>query len=581
MSNANSLFEFSEPDERQKWIAKPGHQTAFPLSIRNETGEGHDMAVCVEEPANWAWAMPQRISLDPGDLTTVSIVFSPSRETTIAAGEHRAAIRLRDLEGVIFAECTRVFEVEERQELAMTVGLRGPLMSFGLAEGFVLHCTLANRGNVDVTVTPSGDPHPSLAFSKRTVQVPFQGEVSFDIEARWNASQRSNHPEMVTLRAPYRDGEATASIEWRYIAEALEPFMPIYSTAQEEDELLSLSWMQQPETRSLQPVVHSIGDTEHASDEDAGGEPAAPAALRGNGSVAPAAADGQAPDAPVVPQPTRVAKTSDSVLQRPPPLRFPSSRQAQYTYGRRLNPWWPIVQKSGGKWRIKPLPLLLLVIASEGMIIGVQQSQHDAFEAAAGGKIMPIARALRMVPATAAAIVGFGRHAILVTFHGAHPLHPKASTRIAAQATPAPAAHPKPKARKPAAKHPVKQPVHKPAAVAATALSHPASVVTRTAAAPRAAAQPAQRASISALSAHYIAPKTVVVSFKDHGLTNLQLTVADGSKIIYNQPQLASTTLPISVPRRWYHPLLVSLVGSAPGGVVVQRRVFVWKPGLQ
>src|SRR5579864_7584418 len=247
MSSSTALFEFSEPDGDKKWVAKPGRQTAFPLSIRNQTGEGHDVVVCVEEPANWAWAMPQRISLDPGDAARVNIVFSPSRETTVAAGEHRAAIRLRDLEGVIFAECTHSFDVEERQELAMTVTLRGPLMTFGQAEGFVLHCSLANRGNVDVTVTPAGDPHPSLHFSKRTVSVPFQGEVSFDIEVRWNASQRSNHPETVILRAPYRDGEASASIEWRYIAEALEPFMPIYSTAEEEDELLSLSWLPKPD----------------------------------------------------------------------------------------------------------------------------------------------------------------------------------------------------------------------------------------------------------------------------------------------------------------------------------------------
>src|SRR5579864_2291460 len=248
MSNSSSaLFEFSEPDPAVHWLARPGRQTAFPLNIRNQTGEGHDVAICVEEPSNWAWAMPQRVSLDPDQSATVNIIFSPSRETTIAAGEHRAAIRLRDLEGVIFAECTHLFDVEERQELAMTVTLRGPLITFGQAEGFVLHCALANRGNVDVTVTPAGDPDPSLSFSKRTVSVPFQGEVSFDIEVRWNASQRSNHPETVILRAPYRDGEASASIEWRYIAEALEPFMPIYSTAEEEDELLSLSWLPKPD----------------------------------------------------------------------------------------------------------------------------------------------------------------------------------------------------------------------------------------------------------------------------------------------------------------------------------------------
>ncbi|HLW38631.1 MAG TPA: hypothetical protein VKR99_09405, partial [Candidatus Eremiobacteraceae bacterium] len=408
MSNTGSLFEFSEPDDGQKWVAKPGRQTAFPLSIRNETAEGHDVAVCVEEPANWAWSMPQRISLDPGDLTTVSIVFSPSRETTIAAGEHRAAIRLRDLEGVIFAECTRTFEVEERQELAMTVALRGPLMSFGLAEGFVLHCTLANRGNVDVSVTPCGDPHPSLSFSKRTVQVPFQGEVSFDIEVRWDASQRSNHPETVTLRAPYRDGEASASIEWRYVAEALEPFMPIYSTAREEDELLSLSWMQQPENETPTQPSAFAGPAEIAAAERARelANPAPPSA-----SATPAASNGRGAQAPLKSDGSQVVEPTGNALQRPPPLRFPAPRQAHYTYGRRLNPWWPIVQKSAGRWRIKPLQLLLLVIASEGMIIGIQESQHDAYRAAAGGKILPITRALRLVPDTAAAIVGFGKHA--------------------------------------------------------------------------------------------------------------------------------------------------------------------------
>jgi len=577
VSNLGSLFEFSEPENSQKWVAKPGRQTAFPLSIRNETGEGHDVAVCVEEPANWAWALPQRISLDPGDLTTVSIVFSPSRETTVAAGEHRAAIRLRDLEGVIFAECTRMFEVEERQELAMTVALRGPLMSFGLAEGFVLHCTLANRGNVDVSVTPTGDAHPSLTFSKRTVQVPFQGEVSFDIEVRWNATQRANHPETVTLRAPYRDGEASATIEWRYIAEALEPFMPIYSTAEAEDELLSLSWMQQPEPHSLRqrdPGFVEFKDL--APGSFVSGEQLAPT-KGGNSPDAGAAAtsNGHAQEALVAHTPAGKDKASENLLERPPPFRFLSKGEVQYTYGRRLNPWWPLVQKSAGRWRVKPLPLLMLVIAFEGMVIGVQQSQHDAFQAAAGGKILPITRALRIVPDTAAAIVGFGKHAILVTWQGAHRLRPEKKTHAVALATALPARATVPP---PAKRRPSKAKSHSPPAKAHRT-STTSLATTLRAPAQTSASGAAVKPSISSLTARYVAPNTIVVGFAGHGLTNLQLTVADGATILYNKPQLANKTIRIHVPHRWQHPLQVSLVGSAPHGVVMQRRAWVWKPG--
>lgn len=567
MSVSTSLFEFSEPEGAGGWVAKPGRQTAFPLSIRNETQEGQDVAVCVEEPADWAWATPQRISLDPGDLVTVSIVFSPDRETTIAAGEHRAAIRIRDLEGVIFAECTRAFEVEERQELAMAVTLRGPLMSFGLAEGFVLHCNLVNRGNVDVSVTPVGDPHPSLTFSRRTVQVPFQGEVSFDIEVRWNASQRSNHPELVTLRAPYRDGEASAAIEWRYIAEALDPFMPIYSTPQEDDELISLSWMQQPET-------HVERRTRSASGE--GDAPRQLPAVRDAVSAGPpstdAAPDGATPSTAERPAAAHAAAAPHAdkpIWQRPAPFFFPAkSRPIQYTYGRRLNPWWPIVQKSAGRWRIKPLPLLLFVIAAEGMVIGLQQSQHDAFQSAAGGKIPPITRALRFIPNTAIAIVGYGQHALLVTLHGVHPMH---NSAVAAHRA-APLGRPVPTVP------PHKTPAHaRPKPKIAVSTSAPYQPARTT---PRAVALVGS-ASIGSFSARYLKPNAVVINFVNHGLRDVQLTLSDGDKILYSASRLESGTLRIPVPKRWNHPLQAFLVGSAPHGVVMQRRIWISKADLR
>ncbi len=88
----------------------------------------------------------------------------------------------------------------------------------------------------------------------------------------------------------------------------------------------------------------------------------------------------------------------------------------------------------------------------------------------------------------------------------------------------------------------------------------------------------AVKPSISLLTARYVAPNTIVVGFAGHGLTNLQLTVADGATILYNKLQLANNTIRIHVPHHWQHPLQVSLVGSAPHGVVMQRRAWVWKP---
>lgn len=480
--------------------------------------------MCVEQPANWVWASPQRISLDPGASATVSIVFSPNRETMIASGTHQAAIRLRDLEGVIFAECARNFEVEERQELAMTVSLRGPLMSFGMAEGFVLHCNLVNRGNVDVTVTPIGEPHPSLAFSNRKVQVPFQGEVSFDIEVRWNASRRSNHPDVVTLKAPYRGGEAVASIEWRYIADALDPFMPIYSTT-EEDDLLSLSWLPQPEARTI-----PTGELEFFGDASLDSPESQVGMQSGNG----------------VPATTSAAQENQAFT---PPAHVPRRREVQYTYGRRLNPWWPLVQNVGGRWRVKPMPILLFVIAVEGMVIGVQQAQTAAFESPAlRARIAPIARAIRFVPNTAAAIAGFGRHAITsIGNHLHYRAHQATIPRPAATATHAP-----------------------------RALARVTAAPSKVARAPGSALRVA-KPELYGLTARYVKPGSVVISFTRRDVYDVQLTVVQGTNTLYRADGLSGHTAAVKV-RHWKMPLVISVVGSAPGGEVLQRHIVMPRP---
>ena len=503
MSNSASLFEFVEPDGTKRWVATPGKQTTFPLSIRNETAEGHDIAVLVEDPANWAWAEPQRVNLDPGHSATVSIVFAPHKETTIAAGVHQAAIRLRDLEGVIFAECIRPFEVEERQELAMTLTLRGPLMSFGMAEGFVLHCTLANRGNIDVKVTPSGDPHPTLTFSERTVSVPFQGEVAFDIEVRWNAARRNNHPEVVTLRAPYKDGQASASIEWQLIAEALEPFMPIYSTVEEEDEFLSLSWLPQPDEDVLDRRIPQLGPVDPNA-EPAEGE-ATPAL------VGPPAQSATQPDAP------------QAQLASPPPHPLLAARRGLPT--KRINPWWPILQKIGGRWRVKPLPIMMLIIAMEGYFLGMTQAQRDFYASPELQRPVPkITRAFKLGSQAAQTLVGYGKHALTATLSAGSKLEHS---------------------------------IHFGRHTAGTAASG----------AP----------TLWGLSAHYRNPHLLSVSFNQSGCTALELIVASGQTVIFDKP-IASEQASVPIPPGLTDPLRITIVGTAPGGIELRQHVFMALP---
>lgn len=505
LSNSTSLFEFDEPGGEKRWVATPGKQTTFPLTISNETAEGQEVAVLVEDPPNWAWAEPHRLSLDPGDCTTVSIIFAPQRESMVAAGTHHAAIRLRDLEGVIFAECIKPFEVEERQDLAMTVSLRGPLMSFGMAEGFVLHCTLANRGNVDVAVTPVGEPHPTLTFSKRTVSVPFQGEVAFDIEVRWNAGRRNDHPETVTLRAPYRDGATSASIPWQQVADALEPFMPIYSGAEEDDELLSLSWLPQPGEDLLERKLPSFVPEEPLADAAA-----APAAAQGY--CAPPAAE----------QSEAVAAAGAGV----PPQAVVPSRRSVMAPAKRVSPWWPVVQQLGGKWRVKPLPILMLIIGIEGFFLGVTEAQRDYYASPELRSPVPaFKRAFAASSHAASALVGFGEKAISETLAaGSRIEHHVGFRRTSAAAAPLPA---------------IPQ--------------------------------------LWGLKALYKNPHTLLVSFNEAGCSNFQLIVASGLKIVYKKPVSGEAAI-VPLPHALTQPLRITVAAQAPGGLELRQHVFMALP---
>ncbi|MGI8737793.1 MAG: COG1470 family protein [Candidatus Eremiobacter antarcticus] len=585
MSSA-SLFDFIEPDGSKIWIATPGIQTAFPISIRNNTPDGHEVALRVEEPANWAWATPERISLDPGASTTVSVILSPHPDTLVAAGTHESVLRLRDLEGVIFAECRHPFEIQERQELAMTVTLRGPLMSFGLAEGVVLHCTLANRGNVDVAVTPVGDPHPTLTFSKRTVQVPFQGEASFDIEVRWNAARRLSHPDIVTLRAPYRNGEATASIEWHYIAEALERFMPIYSTRVEEDEVLSLSWMPNPDVSQSKPLLQSVPPP-IAVPELPAAAPQSPVAAPQPPVAAPQpqtaplvrpapAAQVPAPPKPAVRPPavatvvsvvkhppnvtaivTTTAAAAPAAVTPPPQAHVPPTPDAPRSRGR-TTARQPLAGRSAPNWLHIALPILLLLIAMEALAIGWQAHNRSSSVQNPGAKALSLAgqRAPNVAHAAVLRAAPRPHHAVKGAQHKTS-ANPRAATAVRPQHTAAPSPSP------------TQPPVQPKAIVKAKSRSQ--------------AVKPAQPfsalpASLSALSAYYAEPHLLIVSFVRSNIHNVRLTVHDGAKVLYDRRGLDGHTATIHLSPHIKNSLQITVVGSAPAGSVVFRQMWLYRP---
>jgi hypothetical protein len=519
--DAGSLFAFGEPADDAPWAISPGAQTVFALRVRNETEEGHEVAVVVEEPSNWAWVEPRRLSLGPGEEKDLQVVFAPQSDSRLAAGTHTAIIRVRDFEGVIFAEYARPYTVAERQELSMTAGLRGPLLSFGMAEGFVVHCQLVNRGNVDVTVTPAGDNHPTLSFSKRTVLVPFQGEVGFDVEVRWQPTRRDDHPEAVTLRARYQGGEASASVPWERIEAALEPFMPVYSMHDEEDELLSLSWLPAP---GQDPLEHRL----HPTAQDAGSSPSDPAVAcvqpslfpenqepadggdadegnradkrAGSSMTAVPSVDGQTGTIAAAP----AAARTHGGPGRPTPMAW-KWRPARAAHP--VNPWWPVAQKLGGRWRVKPLPILMAVIAIEGFWIGYTQAQRDFYASPAlRGPVAPFMSAFNVNSHLLSTLTAAGKKAV----------------RLAVGPSPdAPA--------------------------------------------------------LWNLKAHYVTPHRLAISFNEKDLSDLHLIVASGLFVIYNRPlSQPSAEVPIRGPLSAN--VRVTASGRAHNGVVLRQTVYLPLP---
>lgn len=349
MERVASLIDVTDPAPQTRWALLPGRASTFRLTIRNVTAEAHDVEVCIDHPAGWGYSEPHRTTLDPGAQAPVSVTFLVPLYAPISAGEYRAVLAVRDLDGIGLGEFVKSIDVSEHHELSLTVAVHGPRITHGFADGFVLRCVVINRGNTDDVVTASADPHSALTFARRTVQVPFQGEVSFNLEAQF-AGLNASHPDSVTVRVPYLGGEAAATIGWKEIAAVVEPHLPPPLPVEEEEDPLTLSWLPKKEANDESSSIAGQSDSKEA--------PQPPSVLQ----LAPTT---ESPAA-VPPTPTSAQPPSP---QAPSSSRPSSGQPVRYTFGRRINPWWPLVEKFGGRWRIKLRPILLFVLVLETSLI--------------------------------------------------------------------------------------------------------------------------------------------------------------------------------------------------------------------
>ena len=83
-------------------------------------------------------------------------------------------------------------------------------------------------------------------------------------------------------------------------------------------------------------------------------------------------------------------------------------RPMKYTYGMRVNPWWPPAERFGGRWRFKPLPIAAVALA----ISLVAMARFGAFDSA---------RSIALNPDISIHTLFNERHEVSQTRHSAVP----------------------------------------------------------------------------------------------------------------------------------------------------------------
>jgi len=174
---------------------------------------------------------------------------------------------------------------------------------------------------------------------------------------------------------------------------------------------------------------------------------------------------------------------------------------------------------------VKPLPILMIIIATEGFILGMTLAQRDYYASPELRQPVPrISRALQIGSHAAQTIVGYGERAISATLSEGSKLGQRIHFGRRASA--------------------------------ATTNAIP---------------------SLWGLEAHYRNPRTLVVSFNENAVSGLVLIVASGPSVIYNKA-LTSDNVTVPVRPGLQDPLRVTVSGTAPGGIELRQHVFLAPP---
>lgn len=228
----------------------------------------------------------------------------------------------------------------------------------------------------------------------------------------------------------------------------------------------------------------------------------------------------------------------------------PQRQTLRYTFGRRINPWWPLVEVFGGRWQVKWRPILLFVLALESAFIVWQQHYI---------------RHLRAAATTPAAI---NAKAIARAYERAQVRH-KASVNTKKTLT-----------RKPAI----------PRALPAPVAVHPAASTPAPLARPRAEPPPHPRATpqahpvartvapeIFGLFARFRGPSELRVSFVRRGVIRVDVSASDGVTTVARLVNVGGSSADLSLPAGYASPALVEVVGTSRDGETIRRSVWVPK----
>ncbi len=349
-NDTDSVLEIIDAGSVADWLVAPGNPSEYPISIRNGTQDSHDIEVTVADAIDWVKVSPARLALVPGSETLTTLKVSIPSDAHVAAGQHHITLELHDFEGTCFGQLVSSVNVQPVYRLEMSVAVREPLVHRDVVEGFILHCTLANRGNTECSVETRGDGNGCVVLHAPSVRVPMGGEVSFDIEARWTSDTLQAHPATIGVRAVSPRGEARAEVAWDDIVKCLGPYIPPLRQEEEFPDILPWrsSRMRAEDQAGQEPQAH---------------EPSPDAAIQ------------------YLEEP---AATTSTVASREPAARPHSPIRVQINgpspfrsaYGRRINPWWPPVEWLGARWRIKAIPFAIALVTL-AVAVGIARDVAD------------------------------------------------------------------------------------------------------------------------------------------------------------------------------------------------------------